>query len=218
MLIIYLPERKTAMKSTARAFTLIELLIVVAIIAILAAIAVPNFMEAQVRSKISRVKTDMRSIVTAIETYTVDNNVHPIGWEEGVVTLAIWNWDGTSNAAPYRQLTTPIAYMTSIPKDPFATFAKGSSESLGTYYHFSGLDDTYMTSVLPDLKAWGFTWDLHSAGPGAPKGVDWNVMTSTPMIISNNSPDCLYDSSNGTKSIGWLIRTNKGDGWEGCRH
>jgi prepilin-type N-terminal cleavage/methylation domain-containing protein len=46
------------------AFTLIELLIVVAIIAILAAIAVPNFLEAQVRSKVSRAKADMRSIAT----------------------------------------------------------------------------------------------------------------------------------------------------------
>src|SRR5210317_2224960 len=60
-----------------KAFTLIELLIVVAIIAILAAIAVPNFLEAQIRSKVSRVKSDQRSLATAIESYYVDNNSYP---------------------------------------------------------------------------------------------------------------------------------------------
>ena len=59
---------------TRVAFTLIELLIVVAIIAILAAIAVPNFLEAQVRAKVSRVKSDMRAVATALESYHVDNN------------------------------------------------------------------------------------------------------------------------------------------------
>ena len=61
-----------------KAFTLIELLIVVAIIAILAAIAVPNFLEAQTRAKISRTVSDMRSIATAVEAYIIDNNNVPI--------------------------------------------------------------------------------------------------------------------------------------------
>src|SRR6186713_1738012 len=61
------------------AFTLIELLIVVAIIAILAAIAVPNFLEAQTRAKVSRVRNDLRALATGIESYRVDNNSYPDG-------------------------------------------------------------------------------------------------------------------------------------------
>jgi len=60
-----------------KGFTLIELLIVVAIIAILAAIAIPNFLSAQVRSKVSRAQSDMRTINTALESYYVDNNDYP---------------------------------------------------------------------------------------------------------------------------------------------
>jgi len=90
------------------AFTLIELLIVVAIIAILAAIAVPNFLEAQVRSKISRAKADMRTEVVALESYRVDYNHYPYGNPWGPIT----DW------GIYR-LTTPVAYVTSLPKDPF---------------------------------------------------------------------------------------------------
>jgi len=63
--------------TSRHAFTLIELLIVVAIIAILAAIAVPNFLEAQTRSKVSRAKADMRTLATGLESYAVDNNKYP---------------------------------------------------------------------------------------------------------------------------------------------
>jgi prepilin-type N-terminal cleavage/methylation domain-containing protein len=93
-------------------FTLIELLIVVAIIAILAAIAVPNFIEAQIRAKISRVKSDMRAMSVTMESYRVDNNTYVPGTDK-------------SNGGPYRfpgtdpkwgsylaMLSTPIAYIT----------------------------------------------------------------------------------------------------------
>ena len=70
-----------------KGFTLIELLIVVAIIAILAAIAVPNFLEAQVRSKVSRVKNDQRSYATGLEAYFVDNNLYPAHSRSGSGTI-----------------------------------------------------------------------------------------------------------------------------------
>lgn len=107
------------MRTFSRGFTLIELLIVVAIIAILAAIAVPNFLEAQVRSKVSRAKADMRSIATAVESYAVDNNKYPPAVEYG--SMFMW---GDVNMPPYHMktssyFTTPISYMSSLPSDVF---------------------------------------------------------------------------------------------------
>ena len=86
--------------SKDRGFTLIELLIVVAIIAILAAIAVPNFLEAQVRAKVSRIKNDMRSAATAMESYRIDFNRYPL-------------------ISGQPALTTPVSYITTWPKSPF---------------------------------------------------------------------------------------------------
>ena len=65
------------MKSSQKGFTLIELLIVVAIIGIIAAIAIPNLLNAIDRGKQKRTMADMRSVGTAIESYAVDNNVYP---------------------------------------------------------------------------------------------------------------------------------------------
>ena len=59
-------------------FTLIELLIVVAIIGIIAAIAIPNLLNAIDRGKQKRSMADMRSLGTAVESYSVDVNFYPI--------------------------------------------------------------------------------------------------------------------------------------------
>lgn len=60
-----------------KGFTLIELLIVVAIIGIIAAIAIPNLLNAIQRGKQKRTMADMRAIGTAVEAYAVDNNKYP---------------------------------------------------------------------------------------------------------------------------------------------
>ncbi len=72
-------------KKVAKGFTLIELMIVVAIIGILAAIAVPNFVKFQCRSKQSEAKTNLKSIYVAQESYRAENDAYgdfvQIGWE-----------------------------------------------------------------------------------------------------------------------------------------
>jgi general secretion pathway protein G len=72
----------TLMMRKEKGFTLIELLIVVAIIGIIAAIAIPNLLNAIDRGKQKRTMADMRSIGTAIESYAVDNNRYPMGWSD----------------------------------------------------------------------------------------------------------------------------------------
>lgn len=95
------------MQNPKSCFTLIELLIVVLIIGILAAIAVPNVQQAFTRAQTARVYADFRHISSAIEQYTADHGAHIPYQTQGRYSLTY--------------LTTPVAYMDSLDRviDPF---------------------------------------------------------------------------------------------------
>jgi type II secretion system protein G len=84
-----------------RGFTLIELMIVVAIIAILAGILVPNFVNARAQAQTSACESNLRAIATAMELYYADNQRYP---DPGVVPDAL--------------NTAAVTYLNNTPRDP----------------------------------------------------------------------------------------------------
>ena len=231
---------------TKSAFTLIELLIVVAIIAILAAIAVPNFIDAQTRGKVSRTLNDLRVMRTALESYTVDNNEAPRNtWgctyddHYGTPPHEIYGTlvphpstlaDGTTPSPKGLAgcVTTPIAYVTTMPVDPFVppNYQGPWTEQgadLYRYWNVTTLIDLVgvpYCPVGPDSP--GYVWALPGTGNvnfwrrymGAyallsvgPKGAggaaeDLDVNNSTNLFVQ-------YDPTNGTVSGGSIFVTQK---------
>ena len=188
-----------------KAFTLIELLIVVAIIGILAAIAVPNFLNARTRAQVSRAMSDMRAVGVAVDSYTVDNNRVPIGYTEGAL-LGLWDSDHRGQA--YFALTTPIVYITSIPYDPFVEKRPGGyRDPNGTdtyrYYWYGTFYGDY--PGYSDVRSMGYTYMQRSIGPSFIEQPPYEIEILTQNLTAN-----LYASSNGLKSQGFIFRTNKG--------
>ncbi|GAB4323077.1 MAG: hypothetical protein Kow0059_18320 [Candidatus Sumerlaeia bacterium] len=191
--------------SLSTAFTLIELLIVVAIIAILAAIAVPNFLEAQVRAKVARCQADMRSLATAVEAYAADWNryppygrVDPTGSTIQLPATVNNMYDLMSFISPV--ISTPVAYITSVPLDVFFATAQGPGvihqiEYINLVQHignFGGGGPSWAAQIIP---AWG-QWRMSAAGPDRDRGVD----------IKQNR---VYDPTNGTVSDGDIVRCQR---------
>jgi prepilin-type N-terminal cleavage/methylation domain-containing protein len=181
-------------------FTLIELLIVVGIIAILAAIALPNFLEAQVRAKVARVRTDLRTMATAIESYTVDWNRPPFDGNPGDIHLGI--------ATVQFGLTTPVTYITQVPADVFQDPTLGENPLPGQTYY-----------VAPGRHAYDYSTEAWESNPTVSEGWKRNIGPSA-WKIGSAGPDLrfvndgsffgqvhLYDPTNGTVSLGDIYRS-----------
>ena len=190
-------------------FTLIELLIVVAIIAILAAIAVPNFLEAQVRSKVSRVKNELRTLATGLESYKVDGTKYPpSAWD--TEDPPDWDLGHCSKTALWR-LSTPIAYITnSALRDPFVSDPADNWDIEGYYYaacEYAGSSEAWWWGAEdynPDIRAAGFNnatmWELQGAGPDRRIGPYSHEDFPGALHIE------VYDATNGTMSWGDIAR------------
>jgi len=168
------------------AFTLIELLIVVAIIGILAAIAVPNFLDAQARAKVTRVYSDLGAIEMALDMYHLDHSHFPTS-----------NYKEQHPKRVFTRLTTPMNYLGAIPPDIFRT--KANIDSLGSLKS-SHYDYTYY--MVEDTPAY--------AGPNTPGGesrttFDWFLMSPGPDAETNWF---FYDISNGVASAGDIYRAS----------
>lgn len=218
-----------------KAFTLIELLIVVAIIAILAAIAVPNFLEAQVRAKVSRAKSDFRAIATGLEAYQIDNRAYP---KNNAKSWALSFGSPLATMVPtLERLTTPVAYMNSGASytDPF--------EGKAQYYGANLLQVETIQDVVSEVGAEkgalpGKVYRYVSRG--SKDTTIWNQPGDTQRAIWYNLESCgpdqhyhrigsalnnaseasgravmaktLYDPTNGTISRGSIWRSGGGSG------
>ncbi|MCB9769179.1 MAG: prepilin-type N-terminal cleavage/methylation domain-containing protein [Candidatus Omnitrophica bacterium] len=201
-------------------FTLIELLIVIAIILILIAIALPNFIEAQNRARVTTAKANQRGIQTALEAYQTDFRQYPVGWH----LFSVQQPPIPANFPEdlfvrwrLKILTTPIAYLTQLPESPFLPdcykHSGGCSEFIndagvpynpGSEYEQDGgwYDHPNMRSagahgrhpVHNRIETWsGTMYHLRDAGPDG-------IMSNSDLF--GQTVIAAYNPTNGSKSLG----------------
>ena len=236
-------------RSSRSGFTLIELLIVIAIILILIAIALPNFLEAQLRAKAAKSMSEMRTLATAIESLRTERGVLLIDfWDDETAEASfrirdkfagVGHWippcsithpDNRSMTCVLMPLTSPVAYLTSIPDDALAptpsgtgvgerghdewvghpgnrTYLYADRESSPGKRHFN-TDYDFNTDQFPTIPLPGYLsplrvdeWVLSGFGPGRENNL-FNNSVRRPFV---------YSPTNGTRSVGsFYYRSTEG--------
>ena len=188
------------MNKKVRGFTLIELLIVIAIILILIAIALPNFLEAQIRARITKARGDLRTVGIAMDTYYLDFGMFPTDHDPSELTIG---------SRGLFQLTTPLQYLTDLPEDVFNQGSSGidSDSSEKRWFEMASTGVPPIVSLLskPQINAYA----VFSRGPdGADDFADndnWPYDGET-FPCPTNIGYLNYSPTNGTKSRGDIVQ------------
>ena len=121
-------------------FTIVELLIVIVVIAILAAITIVAFNGIQKRGSDSQRKSDIAAITKALELYYIDNGRYPAGSGSGTIN---GSWSTTADAS-WQNLATALApYATKLPTDPISTPAAAVTSGAGYNYAYYANTSTF---------------------------------------------------------------------------
>ncbi len=209
-----------SIRPSTAAFTLIELLIVIAIILILIAIALPNFIEAQNRARVTTAKANQRGMQTALESYHTDYRQYPVGWHLMSVQTPPMPQNFPEDLFSkfrFKILTTPIAYLTQLPESPFLPDCYKHSGGCSPFVLDNG--DPYNPGTEYDQDG-GFYDHPNARSAGATgrhpshnqistwSGTHYHLRDAGPDGIISNSDTfgvsvlAAYNPTNGTKSLG----------------
>lgn len=143
-------------------FTLIELMIVVAIIGILASIAIPNFLKFQAKAKQAEAKANLGSLFTAMIAYYAEYTTYPgdigavglIGWEPQFGTKYGY-YVGSDVLLPQDLGADVVACtvaVTTVTQEAFTLIACGNVDKDTTVDEWSFTDAKILTSVVNDVS------------------------------------------------------------------
>jgi len=132
-------------------FTIVELLIVIVVIAVLAAISIVAYNGIQQRGRDSQRKSDITAITKALELYYIDNGKYPNGGTLGSTTINS-AWSSTSDSSWANLQTILSTYISRLPADPISTQGANPTANAATYnYAYYGNTSTFCGSTAGQM-------------------------------------------------------------------